>query len=353
MLRIKAFQGLRPTPELAHLVACVPYDVVDRAEAAALAKGNPDSLLHVDRAEIDLPETTDPYWPEVYAKALENFRAMQAKGVLIRESEPCVYLYRQRMGDHSQTGIAALCHIDDYEQDIIKKHEKTRRDKEDDRTRLIDTLSAETGPVFLTYRDSPKIGAFVTGTTATPPFFDFTAPDGIRHTVWRVSGAEELTRLFRRNSGGVCRGWAPSHGQRGAGRQGTPRGESEPHGPRKLQLVPRGALPGERIENPPVQSHGARSERPRARRFSGKSARRVLRPGERFGHARPPRPHRDVPGLPLVWAELGSRPARRPGLATRCLRAAGADSLLPCSESTIRAPASASISSAASAARAS
>jgi len=196
MLRIKAFQGLRPSPAVAHLVACVPYDVVDRAEAAALAKGNPYSLLHVDRAEIDLPETTDPYSPEVYAKALENFRAMREGGVLLRESEPCVYIYRQRMGEHSQTGIAALCHIDDYERDIIKKHEKTRREKEDDRTRLIDTLSADTGPVFLTYRDRPEIGSFVEERTASAAFFDFTAPDGIRHTVWRVARPEELVTLF-------------------------------------------------------------------------------------------------------------------------------------------------------------
>jgi len=196
MLRIKAFQGLRPSPAVAHLVACVPYDVVDRVEAAALAKDNPYSLLHVDRAEIDLPETTDPYSAEVYAKALENFRAMQEGGVLLRESEPCVYIYRQRMGEHSQTGIAALCHIDDYERDIIKKHEKTRKDKEDDRTRLIDTLSADTGPVFLTYRDRAEIGSFVEERSACAALFDFTAPDGIRHTVWRVADPERLVTLF-------------------------------------------------------------------------------------------------------------------------------------------------------------
>src|SRR5580698_8496511 len=159
MLRIKAFQGLRPTVPLVAEVACVPYDVVDREESAALAMGHPHSLLHVDRAEIDLPPDTDPYSDAVYAKARENFLALQANGALVRETEPCVYLYQQRMGSHVQVGIAAVCHIEDYERDIIKKHEKTRRDKEDDRTRLIATISADTGPVFLTYRDSAAIDA--------------------------------------------------------------------------------------------------------------------------------------------------------------------------------------------------
>ncbi len=194
MLRIKAFQGLRPTPDVAHLVACVPYDVVDRKEAAALAEGNPCSLLHVDRAEIDLPPETDPYSPEVYERARENFRALQGDGILVRERAPCVYLYRQQMGGHSQTGVAALCHIDDYERDIIKKHEKTRKDKEDDRMRLIDTISADTGPVFLTYRDDAGIQAFVKERAADPALFDFAAPDGIRHTVWRVE--DEPASLF-------------------------------------------------------------------------------------------------------------------------------------------------------------
>src|SRR5437588_7165910 len=126
MLRILAFRGLRPIEQLASQVACVPYDVVDRDEAGALAKGNPYSLLHVDRAEIDLPPDIDPYSAAVYAKALENFRALQNNGTLIRESEPCIYLYRQRMGDHVQTGVAAVCHIEDYENNVIKKHEKTR-----------------------------------------------------------------------------------------------------------------------------------------------------------------------------------------------------------------------------------
>jgi uncharacterized protein (DUF1015 family) len=199
MLRIKAFQGLRPAPELVSEVACVPYDVVDREESAALVQGKPRSLLHVDRAEIDLPAETDPYSPEVYAKARENFRRLQGDGTLQRESEPCLYLYQQRMGDHTQVGLAAVCHIDDYENDLIKKHEKTRKEKEDDRTTLISTLSADTGPVFLTYRDDANIDALVAKIrTGETPLYDFKAPDGIQHTVWRVAGGAELMEAFGR-----------------------------------------------------------------------------------------------------------------------------------------------------------
>jgi uncharacterized protein (DUF1015 family) len=196
MLRIKAFQGLRPIPPLVAEVACVPYDVVDREESAALAAGHPHSLLHVDRAEIDLPPETDPYSAAVYAKARENFIALQDEGALIRESEPCLYLYQQRMGRHVQIGVAAVCHIEDYEKDIIKKHEKTRRDKEDDRTRLIGTLSADTGPVFLTYRDAEAIDALVTDSQKAAPLYDFIAPDGVQHSVWRVAGGADFVAAF-------------------------------------------------------------------------------------------------------------------------------------------------------------
>ena len=174
----------------------MPYDVVDRAESAALAAGKPRSLLHVDRAEIDLPPDTDPYSAAVYAKARENFLALQKSGALERETEPCLYLYQQRMGSHVQTGLAAVCHIEDYENNLIKKHEKTRKDKEDDRTRLIDTLSADTGPVFLTYRDDAAIDALVRDAQAAAPLYDFAAPDGIQHTVWRVAGGYPFVRAF-------------------------------------------------------------------------------------------------------------------------------------------------------------
>jgi uncharacterized protein (DUF1015 family) len=195
-MRIRAFQGLVPPAALAAEVACVPYDVVNTAEAAALAAGHPHSLLHVDRAEIDLPAGTDPYSAAVYDRARENFLKFQRDGVLVRESGPCLYLYQQAMGRHQQRGLVTVCHVDDYDTEIIKKHEKTRRDKEDDRTRLVDTLGANTGPIFLTYRDTAALGALATRTAAEKPLHDFTAPDGIRHTVWRIPGGEEWVKAF-------------------------------------------------------------------------------------------------------------------------------------------------------------
>ncbi|WP_414661509.1 DUF1015 domain-containing protein [Horticoccus sp. 23ND18S-11] len=195
-MRIHPFQGLVPTPAAAAEVACVPYDVVNAAEAAVLANGKPNSLLHVDRAEIDLPAGTDPYSDSVYAKALANFLLLQRNGVLVRETEPCLYIYQQQMGTHVQRGLVSGCHVDDYDQGLIKKHEKTRKDKEDDRTRLIDTLSADTGPVFLTYRDNAAVTALVNAKTRETPLHDFTAPDGIRHTLWRIPGGTEWVAAF-------------------------------------------------------------------------------------------------------------------------------------------------------------
>ncbi len=197
-MRIRAFQGLVPVPPLAPQVACVPYDVVDTAEAAALAAGRPHSLLHVDRAEIDLPPGTDPHGDAVYARARENFLKLQAGGVLVRETGPCLYLYQQQMGAHTQRGLVALCHVDDYDAGLIRKHEKTRKDKEDDRTRLIDTLGANTGPIFLTYRDDAAVTALVDAKVREQPQHDFTAPDGIRHTVWRIEGGADFIAAFGR-----------------------------------------------------------------------------------------------------------------------------------------------------------
>ena len=188
-MRIQPFRALRPAPEKAAAIAAVPYDVVDTAEARALAKDNPDSFLHVSRPEIDLPDGVDIYDERVYAQGVKAFKALQASGALIRESESGLYLYRQVMGKHSQTGLVACCAIDDYANNIIRKHEKTRKDKEDDRTRHTLELNANTGPVFLTYRGRPEIDARVKAAEAVAPLYDFTASDGIRHTVWRVEGA--------------------------------------------------------------------------------------------------------------------------------------------------------------------
>ena len=197
-MRIHAFKGLVPAPAHAPEVACVPYDVVNAAEAAALAAGKPRSLLHVDRAEIDLPAGTDPYSAAVYNKARENFLALQRDGVLVRESGPCLYVYQQQMGGHIQRGLVAVCNVEDYDAELIKKHEKTRKDKEDDRTRLIDTLAANTGPVFLTYRDEAAVTALVNAKVKEAPQHDFTAPDGIRHTAWRIAGGAEWVKAFER-----------------------------------------------------------------------------------------------------------------------------------------------------------
>ena len=174
----------------------MPYDVVNAAEAAALTEGKPRSLLHVDRAEIDLPAKTDPHSDAVYAKAKENFIKLQRDGVLSRETGPSLYVYQQQMGSHSQRGLVAVCNVEDYDAELIKKHEKTRKDKEDDRTHLIDTLGANTGPVFLTYRDEAAVTALVNAKTQEKPLHDLTAPDGIRHTVWRVVGGEEWIKAF-------------------------------------------------------------------------------------------------------------------------------------------------------------
>ena len=195
-MRLHPFQGLVPTPVAVPEVACVPYDVVNTAEAQALATGKPHSLLHVDRAEIDLPSGTDPYSEAVYAKARENFQALQRAGVLLREPEPCLYVYQQEMGAHRQRGLVAGCHVEDYDAGLIKKHEKTRKDKEDDRTKLIDTIGADTGPVFLTYRDDAAVTGLVDAETKEKPQHDFTAPDGVRHTVWRISGGQDWVKAF-------------------------------------------------------------------------------------------------------------------------------------------------------------
>jgi uncharacterized protein (DUF1015 family) len=164
--------------------------VVSTGEARSLASGNPWSFLHVSRAEIDLPERTNPYSPDVYRKAAENFERLSRECPLLRESEPSLYLYRLRMGDHEQTGVAGAFSLDDYDSDRVRKHERTRRDKEDDRTRHMIALRAQTGPVFLTYRDRREIDDLVTRETAGPALYDFVAEDGVAHALWRLDPGE-------------------------------------------------------------------------------------------------------------------------------------------------------------------
>ncbi len=195
-MRLKAFRALRPRTELAARVAAVPYDVVSRAEAAALAEGNPDSFLHVGRSDIDLPANTDPYDPRVYSAARAALDRLVARGVLVRDAEPALFLYRQQMGGRTQTGVVGCVHVDDYEHDVIRKHEKTRKDKEDDRTRHVQALNAHAEPVFLTYRPRPEVDRMAAAAAAGPPLYDFTAPDGVRHTVWRMPDAGPWIAAF-------------------------------------------------------------------------------------------------------------------------------------------------------------
>ena len=197
MAVIRPFSALRPPTTRAKEVASVPYDVVNTEEARALAAGNPLSFLHVSRPEIDLPDGTDIYSDDVYQKAAENFQRLIKECPLEEESAPSVYLYRLIMGEHEQIGIVACCSVDDYDQDIIRKHERTRRDKEDDRTRHMLSLQAQTGPVFLTYRVSRSVDMMVMETTMADAIFNFTAEDGVEHTIWRVPDAVRFVQAFR------------------------------------------------------------------------------------------------------------------------------------------------------------
>ncbi len=196
MVRLHAFAALRPTPNIAARVASVPYDVVSRAEAAQLADGNPSSFLRVIRSEIDLPEKTDPYDPAVYTRAGENLRALQDDGTLIREASPMLYLYRLVMDGRVQLGIVGCCHLDDYAGNVIRKHERTRPDKEDDRTRHILSLRAQTGLVLLTFRDLEAFETQARRDINSRPLFHFDATDGITHTVWQVPDANVYREMF-------------------------------------------------------------------------------------------------------------------------------------------------------------
>jgi uncharacterized protein (DUF1015 family) len=194
---IRPFNALRPQPERAAQVAAVPYDVVNTEEARALAAGNPWSFLHVSRPEIDLTDGIPIYSDRVYAKAHDNFEWLIKDCPLEIEETPSLYLYRLIMGDHEQIGVVACCSVEEYDRDVIRKHERTRRDKEDDRTRHIMALRAQTGPVFLTYRAHEKIDALVANAlSGNPPLYDFVANDDIRHTIWRVPTYDPLVEAF-------------------------------------------------------------------------------------------------------------------------------------------------------------
>lgn len=195
-MRIRSFQGLRPSQESVNRVVSLPYDVVSTEEARALAGNNPLSMLHVVRAEIDFPEGTDPYSDAVYGRAVENFKKLQAQGHLIRDDRSGMFVYQQKMGNHVQKGIVALSHVDDYENGLIKKHEKTRVAKENDRTRLTAEMRANAGPVFLCYKDVDALTAEMEASAAAAPLYDVTTEDGIRHTVWRVQNPDRVASQF-------------------------------------------------------------------------------------------------------------------------------------------------------------
>jgi uncharacterized protein (DUF1015 family) len=200
MATIRAFQALRPPREKAADVSAVPYDVVNTSEARDLAGGNPLSFLRVSRPELELPNDTNPYSDIVYQRASENFEKLKSEAPLTIEQTPSLYAYRLRMGSQVQTGIAACCSVDEYDGDIIRKHERTRKDKEDDRTRHIITLRAQTGPVFLTYRGLDTINDIIDRAEREEPLYDFTAPDRVAHTIWRLSDdvARQLVEQFER-----------------------------------------------------------------------------------------------------------------------------------------------------------
>ncbi|MBQ8503444.1 MAG: DUF1015 domain-containing protein [Clostridia bacterium] len=200
MAVFKSFRALRPTNEKAAEVAALPYDVMNSEEAAEMVKDKPFSFLHVDKAEIDLPKDIDIYDEKVYLKARENLDALETKGICKQDTEPCFYIYRQIMNGRSQTGLVGCASIDDYKNNIIKKHEFTRADKEADRIRHVDYCDANTGPIFLTYRENDLISGIIDSwKEGHSPVYDFVTDDGISNTVWVIDDHEvneKLTKAF-------------------------------------------------------------------------------------------------------------------------------------------------------------
>jgi uncharacterized protein (DUF1015 family) len=201
MAIIRPLAALRPKSELAAQICELPYDVMSSEEARAVATGNPLSFLHVSKPEIDLPPTIDVYDPSVYAKGKENLARLISSGALRQDERPCFYLYRQVMGQHSQLGLVAIAACQDYLDNVIRKHELTRIDKEDDRVRHIEALNAQTGPVFLTYRAVLTLDELFVKKTSARPEIDFTARDGVRHTSWTISDSDTLNSIGQQFAG--------------------------------------------------------------------------------------------------------------------------------------------------------
>lgn len=197
MSLIRPFRAWRPRPELAAEVASVPYDVINTQEARALAAGKPHSFLHVGRPEINLPLGVDEHSDEVYAAGVTALQGFCEDGTLLREAKPSLYVYRQRMGQRVQNGLVCLCSVAEYEVGTIKKHELTRQDKEDDRTRHVTEQNANAEPVFLAYRAAAAVDAVVARVTAAPPLYDFESDDGIGHTVWSIAADADIAALVQ------------------------------------------------------------------------------------------------------------------------------------------------------------
>ena len=202
MAIFRPFKALRPTSELASKVAALPYDVMNSAEAKEMVVGNPYSFLHVDKAEIDLPDGTDLYSPEVYAKAKENLNNLEKDGICAMDETPCFYVYRQIMNGREQTGIVGCTAVDDYINNVIKKHEFTRADKEADRIRHVDTLDANTGPIFLTHRENATVTEITENWKNThTPCYDFVSDDGVSQTVWVIDDDAVIDTLVKEFAG--------------------------------------------------------------------------------------------------------------------------------------------------------
>ena len=196
MAVIRKFKAIRPTSKMAEAVAALPYDVVNSEEAREMTKDKPYSFLHVDKAEIDLPVDTDIYSPQVYAKAKENLDKLVSDGILVQDNKPMLYVYELTMDGRSQTGLVACTSIDEYLNGIIKKHELTREDKEQDRIRHVDICNANTGPIFLAYRTVDEISAIIENVKKNAPVYDFTAEDGIKHRAWVIDNDETANKLI-------------------------------------------------------------------------------------------------------------------------------------------------------------
>ena len=274
---IRPFAGLRPAAGQAADVAAPPYDVLTTEEARVRATGKPWSFLHISKPEIDLPPGTDPYAPQVYAKAAENLRRMLVQKVLGRDPKPCYYAYRLIMEGRAQTGLVAAACVADYDSNRIRKHEFTRPDKEDDRVRQIEALNAQTGPVLLAYPNAPDVDTLLAEVTRGEPVADVTADTGVRHSLWPIEDTAHSGQAdagIRCDAGALHRRWPSPLGRGVACRRVAPRRQSEAYRYGELQFFPGGCVSASSDAHPAVQPRGNRPERTQpGRNFCRKSVR--------------------------------------------------------------------------------